>query len=705
MRGSRAPSAPAGAPPRTVVPRHAAAPALKARQGTARYVTSIDGLRAFAVLAVVAYHLGLPFAQGGLLGVTVFFVISGYLITGLLAAEFARSGAIDLPRFWLRRVRRLAPAIVTVILVMAALFSFLSPVLLTKMRPDIIPGLLWFTNWWYILRDISYFDALGSPSPLTHFWSLAIEEQFYLVWPLLLIGAYRLGASNRTVRRICLLLAAASAGAMALLHSPGADPSRIYYGTDTRAFSLLIGAWLSYVWPISGAKFDDEDIEPTRRVLALDAAGALSFGLLLLMCLGVSGFSDFMYRGGLLAASVLAAVVIAALVHPMSTLAPAFEWGPAVWIGQRSYGMYLWHYPLILLLGEVFGVHSGAYPWWFCLLAVGAVVLVSHVSLTLVEDPIRHGALGRWLAGVRRGRIDPLAWTRRHLPQAVAATAICCIGVAGIIAVPDAFEVPHEAIRSTGQSADQARKVDAAGLAAGVRDGGAASEGRNGSVRTSGKDDAARAAGAGADGSDPDGTGPDGTAPADSQASKDRGAQASASSSPSPQRPVLPGFSPMFIADSVPGDTEAVFKAAFPGGMLDSYVGRQPYQVPQVLKGYLAQNAVGNVVIVACFNNGLVTEANLQAMADAIGPDRDLFFVNVQAAWGADRQFMAPNNALLASFAEARENVHVVDWAGLSTGHEREWLYRDGEHLRPTAHQIYIDNIANAVAADAPTAG
>lgn len=688
MRGLPTPSSLSGAP------RHAAHP-LIAQQGTARrYVTSIDGLRAFAVFAVIAYHLGLPFAQGGLLGVTVFFVISGYLITGLLAAEFQGSGAIDLPRFWMRRVRRLAPAIVAVILVMAALFSFLSPVLMTKMRPDIVPGLLWFTNWWYILRDVSYFDALGSPSPLTHFWSLAIEEQFYLVWPLLLIGAYRLGASNCAIRRICLVLAAASAGAMALLHSPGADPSRIYYGTDTRAFSLLIGAWLSYVRPISQAKPDGERAKPAWRILALDAAGALSFGVLLLMCVGLSGFSDLMYRGGLLLASALTAVVIAALAHPMSTLAPAFEWGPAVWIGQRSYGMYLWHYPLILLLGEVLGLHAGACPWWFCLLAVAVVVLVSHASLALVEDPIRRGALGRWIAGVRAGRVDPMAWTRRHLPQALAAAAICCIGVGGIIAVPDAFEVPQEAIRSTGESVDSARKVDAV-RAEGAGEGDAAGDSKceGGCGRPSAKDDAA----AGKD------AGPDGTA--DSQAQRDSGAQASASSSPEPAQPVLPGFSPMFIGDSVPSDTEPVFKAAFPGGMLDSYVGRQPYQAVQVLEGYLAQNAVGNVVVVACFNNGLATEANLQAMADAVGPDRDLFLVNVQAAWGADRQFMAPNNALLAAFAGARGNVHVVDWAGLSAGHEREWLYGDGEHLRPAAHQVYIDNIANAVAADAPAAG
>ena len=168
-----------------------------------RYVPAIDGLRTFAVMAVILYHMGFPFAKGGLLGVTVFFVISGYLITGLLTAEWDESSTINLPQFWLRRIRRLFPAIVTVIVVMSAVFAIFSPLLLTKMRPDIIPGLFWFENWWYILRDLSYFEAVGAPSPLTHFWSLAIEEQFYLIWPIILLTVYKAGIGKQTVSRMC----------------------------------------------------------------------------------------------------------------------------------------------------------------------------------------------------------------------------------------------------------------------------------------------------------------------------------------------------------------------------------------------------------------------------------------------------------------------------------------------------------------------
>ncbi len=426
-----------------------------------RYITSIDGLRAFAVLAVILYHLNVPFAQGGLLGVTVFFVISGYLITGLLTAEWNATRSINLPQFWLRRIRRLFPAIVTVIAVMTAVFVLFSPVLLTKMRPDIIPGLFWFENWWYILRDISYFDAIGAPSPLTHFWSLAIEEQFYLVWPILLLGVFKIGVSETGVRRGCLVLAIISALAMAIMYNPMGDPSRVYYGTDTRAFSLLIGAWLSFIWP--GTQLTEEN---TRDVSAssvriLDIAGLVSFAGILIMCIFVSGFSDFMYYGGLLLCSVLTAVVIAALSHPRSQLARVAAWTPFVWIGQRSYGMYLWHYPIILLFAQLFNV-NGVYPWWFDLLVIALVCGVSALSYTFIENPIRRGAIGNWVRGVRAGAIEPARFIGQHVAQTAAVVAVVGVALIGCAVVPETYLVPKDAIQSTGEAADSAMNVSAA---------------------------------------------------------------------------------------------------------------------------------------------------------------------------------------------------------------------------------------------------
>ena len=381
-----------------------------------RYITSLDGLRAFAVIAVLLYHMNVSWAKSGLLGVTIFFVLSGYLITGLLMAEWRETGNIDLPHFWLRRVKRLVPAIVTVIVVVAALSALFNHELLTKMRPDIAPSLFFFTNWWYIFRGISYFDALGAPSPLTHFWSLAIEEQFYLVWPVLLLIVFKIGGKKKLVRRGCLVLAAISAILMALLYTPGTDPSRVYYGTDTRAFSLLIGAWLSFTWP--GQELTEERAAKVskRNMILLDIAGVAALVVIVFIMVTVSGFSPFMYYGGILLVSILTAVVIAVLVHPRSKLAHVASAKPLVWIGKRSYGMYLWHYPIILFLMPQ--NHVGAFPLWTYLLVIGLTIAVAALSYTFIEKPIRGGAIGDFIRRLRSGKETIPCFVRSQIGRA-----------------------------------------------------------------------------------------------------------------------------------------------------------------------------------------------------------------------------------------------------------------------------------------------
>ena len=607
-----------------------------------RYITSLDGLRAFAVIAVILYHLNVPFAKGGLLGVTVFFVISGYLITGLLTAEWEQSGTIRLLQFWLRRIRRLFPAIVTVIVVMAALYALFSPVLLTKMRPDIVPGLFWFTNWWYILRDISYFDAIGAPSPLTHFWSLAIEEQFYLVWPIVLLGVYKAGADKTVVRRGCLVLAAASAIAMAVLFDPHGDPSRVYYGTDTRAFSLLIGAWLSFVWPGTQVPENSDRSVFGLPARAVDAAGVVAFVAIVAMCVLVDGFSDFMYYGGLLLCSVLTAVVIAALATPQSLFARVASLRPFVWVGQRSYGMYLWHFPIILLLAQLLDVH-GTYPWWFDVLVIVVVFAISAASYRFIENPIRRGAIGDWVRGVRSGAIQPAAFFQGHVAPTVAVVVVAGVAVVGCAVVPDTYLVPKEAIQSTGEAADEA--MDVSSLLSAQASASAQSP----------------------------------------EAWPDAGSNVT-----------FAGFSPVLIGDSVPGDTIAEFDNAFPNGLNDSYTGRFPFQAAEVLQGYVDQDAVGKVVVMACFSNSTVRDGDLDAILEVAGPDRHIYLVNCYVTEG----FMDDQNSALQAFADQHDNVRVIDWESLVTPHASEWIYPDGTHLTPGAYQIYVGMILDAISAD-----
>lgn len=398
-----------------------------------RYVPALDGLRAFAVLAVIAYHMGFFWAPGGLLGVTVFFVLSGYLITSLLLTEWKTSGRINLKQFWLRRVRRLFPAIVLVVFCMAALCTLFNHSLLTKLREDMWAALLWATNWWYIFHDVSYFDALGAPSPLTHFWSLAIEEQFYLVWPLVLVAAHKAGLKHRTMRNATLVLAILSALEMALLYNPAADPSRVYYGTDTRAFSLLIGAWLAFVWPLQLVGSIPRKRPSKRACTFLDASGVIALAALLVLVVTVDGFSPFWYLGGTLLTSILTAIVIAVMVHPSSALGRAASAKPLTWIGVRSYGIYLWHYPLILLIAPQ--NPADGTPWWLHIIQLAAIIACAALSYRFVENPIRKGALSKIYKQIRSSKKKPYALAKTYAFPAAISLTIGAVAIFGLITV------------------------------------------------------------------------------------------------------------------------------------------------------------------------------------------------------------------------------------------------------------------------------
>ena len=405
-------------------------------RGKSRYVPALDGLRALAVLVVIAYHMSFDWAPGGLLGVTMFFVLSGYLITGLLIKEYDEAGTISLKNFWIRRIRRIIPAVVFAVVGTGFLCSLFNHALLAKMRPDVIPTLLFVNNWWQIIHDVSYFEALGQPSPLTHYWSLAIEEQYYLIWPVILLICMRFGVRKSTMMKGTLVLAIMSALEMALMFDPHADPSRVYYGTDTRAFSLLIGSGLAFVWPLNRiSKATGRSWAPKVQLL-FNGAGIGAVLLLILMVVVTNGFSAFIYRGGLVLCSLLTAVAIAVMVHPLSWLGKLFALPPFVWVGKMSYSMYLWHYPLILLMTPsnlVEGV-----PLWMRGLQLVFIFAASAFSYYVVENPIRQGAIGDFIRRIRAGDIRLDSWFRAHIVRVVAVALFFMVPLIGLAFVPTA---------------------------------------------------------------------------------------------------------------------------------------------------------------------------------------------------------------------------------------------------------------------------
>lgn len=409
-----------------------------------RYMPGLDGLRALAVLAVIAYHEQFGWASGGLLGVGVFFTLSGFLITSLLIGQWSAQGRVRLGQFWLRRARRLLPALFVMLAVVTAVVTVADRVRLTSLRGAVGAAAAYFSNWYVIAGSQSYFARFAPPGPLDHLWSLAVEEQFYLVWPLLLIAGL-LALRKRGPRAAqslavpAALLTAASTLAMAALYQPGMDPTRVYEGTDTRAAGLLIGAVLALAWP--GPRTRGAHSAPGRwnRVL-LDVAGVAGLAVIGVMIWRVGEYSPFAYHGGLVVLSVATAAVVAATAYPGSLVGAALGWRPLRWIGARSYGIYLWHFPVIVLTTPV-----NARPDLVrATLQVAATVALAALSWHYVEEPIRHGAIERSLARARAAGLG-LRGIRRLRPAGLAVTScaagvlvVACAGLAGSVrATPD----------------------------------------------------------------------------------------------------------------------------------------------------------------------------------------------------------------------------------------------------------------------------
>jgi len=602
-----------------------------------RYITGLDGIRAIAVIMVLAYHLKLALFKSGFLGVTVFFVLSGYLITGILISEVEEEGTIDLKNFWLRRIRRLVPAVMSMAVVIIFVSAVVNRIIFTKGCKDFLASVLGFNNWWQIFNKVSYFEAAGVPSPFTHCWSLAIETQFYLIYPLFLLGIYKLAKSRGEGRAkrgllfagVTLLLALISVILMIALFNPQQDASRVYYGTDTRAFSLLFGALLAILW--------EYRMVPRRLSASVNMVlGSVSFAVLLVMTIAINGSSNFWYRGGQFFGTILTVLMVYA-VSGRKTWLSRFLSNPVLkWIGDRSYSIY------ILLISK--GIKAS---WWITLIEIVLSVVLAELSYRFIETPIRHGIIGEYL-NILRSRPKSRQEKKRQIQVArrslkvMAGTFVLTVSlILCMIFVPkknalDTLQKREAKAKETGKmTEEQLAKQKANG-----------SESEDTICTANLTDDE-----------------------------------------------ILEGLNLLLIGDSIAVDVTDDFYEMFPNSVSDTKIGRITSLGKQVLDSYIDEKKwEGEGVIFASLSNSPIN-GELEDIREKIGKDMPLFLTTVRIPHDT---FEEESNSKIKKFVEENNHTYLIDWYAASEGHD-EYFDADDTHLLPAGAKAYAKCIKEAV--------
>jgi peptidoglycan/LPS O-acetylase OafA/YrhL len=633
------------------------------RTSSLGYLPGLDGLRAVSVLAVVAFHhyfIGgheQGFAPGGFLGVEVFFVVSGYLITSLLLAEMREKGGVSLTRFWTRRARRLLPALFAMLAIVVLYALLFLPDSINRLKSDALGALSYTSNWWLIISHQSYVAEAGRPALLKHLWSLAIEEQFYLIWPpLLLLGLRNLG--RRRLLQVMIATALASTVLMAIVANGSINAA--YYSTYTRLSGLVLGSAMAFFF----APFMIRG-RPGRGVRgALDLAGVVGmFGLVWsfhhFSFPGTTSSGLDVFRGGFLFVDLATLLVIAAVVHPLSDAGPILGIRPLRWVGLRSYSIYLWHYPIFCVTRP--GLDVPLHGWPLLTLRMVLTLGAADLSYRYVETPIRSGAIGRYLSRLRNSDGE----RRRRVARFGGVVALA--STAAVLAL------------GAGLANAQGESPSIPGLAKHAHDQGPGADThtiREIRQRTRGP--------SGASGS----TGPTGVT-----GSTGTSGPTGTSGSSGPTATTTPSSDPLSqeilaVGDSVMLGAEDSLHQAIPGIFVDAKVSRQFWDATVVLQAYKNEGLLPGKIVIHMGTNGAFSDAQFEQLMSVIGPNRRVWFVNAHEprAWEKD-----VNDRLLVD-TRRYPNARVVDWHLVSSTHPG-WFVSDGVHLTGPGAQAYADLI------------
>ena len=592
-----------------------------------KYLPSIDSLRALAVLAVIIYHVDVNYLPGGFLGVDLFFVLSGYLISSLIIKEYKKTGSLNLYNFYIRRARRLLPAVyfmITVVLVVMVMFN---GVLLKKSHLDAIFGYIYSSNWWYIFHKLDYFDSFGSQSPFKHLWSLAIEEQFYMIFPLLFLlinrkkkdkdGFYKL---NRNFLYVILGVILVSLIVHIILFDIN-NISRIYFGTDTRAFSLLVGAVGAILYPMDKL---NTKITPQENLL-YSVVSLISITALITIMIYTSEYNTWLYRGGFLLVAILGIIIIISSGKQHTVMAKLLSFKPVVFIGKISYSLYLWHFPVLVLTTPVSEI--GKPNIFFVVLRVILTFILAIISYALVETPIRKLGFKNYVSIIYKKIVKKSKKTKKIV--ASIATVVSILFVMGIFGK----SVPYISTAFV-KEMDSNKESQYVNKGENNQDNKQNQENKDNKENKDKKDDK--------------------------------------------QNEEKKYSSVVVMGDSLTVDIGEKFQELYPGAVIDGKIGRQLYVAIEEAKNYAQYNSENSAIIFQLGTNGPFTESQIEDLVKVFDK-ADIYFVNIKVP----RAWEKTVNTALKEAKEKHSNITIIDWYTVANS-GKDLFEPDRVHLNQT---------------------
>ena len=591
-----------------------------------KYLPSIDSLRALAVLAVIIYHVDVNYLPGGFLGVDLFFVLSGYLISSLIIKEYRKTGSLNLYNFYIRRARRLLPAVYFMITVGLVVMVLFNEVLLRKSHLDAIFGYIYSSNWWYIFHKLDYFDSFGAQSPFKHLWSLAIEEQFYMIFPLLFLlinrkkkskdGTYKL---NKNFLYVVLGLILVSLIAHILLFDIN-NISRIYFGTDTRAFSLLVGVVGAILYPMEKLH---AKVTPQQNIM-YSVVSLVSIATLITVMIYTSEYNTWLYRGGFLLVAILGLIVIISSGKQHTLMSRLLSFKPVVFIGKISYSLYLWHFPVLVLTTPVSEI--GNPNIIFVILRVILTFALATASYVFVETPIRKLRFKNYINVIfKKLKKRPRKSRKAYAGIVGLVSVLFLMGIFGksVPFISTAFVKEMEANKET-------QFVN------------------NGNNKENNQEKSS-----------------------DSNKDKKDNKEDKNNSDKKYSSVVVMG-------DSLTVDIGEKFQELYPGAVIDGKIGRQLYVAVEEAKSYSKYNNENSAIIFQLGTNGPFTESQIEELVKEFDK-ADIYFVNIKVP----RAWVKTVNAALKETQEKHSNVKIIDWYSVANS-SKDLFEPDRVHLNQT---------------------